>query len=98
MYGLIMKQVLRNIFSPILNIFERGDEEYSIKPHSRKILLVISILFGCLASVVIYLLPENAESGYYLPVIIFGVIAIVGFIVGLLGNDRAVAKIWGNHS
>jgi len=92
-----MKHVLRNIFSPILNIFERGDEEYNSKPHSRKILLVISILFCSLASVVFFLIPADADLGYYLPVIIFGALAIVGFIVGLLGNDRAVAKIWGGR-
>lgn len=93
-----MKQMLRNIFSPILNIFENGDEEYAIKPLSRKILLVISVLFSTLASVVFYLIPDNSDAGYYLPVVIFGSIAAIGFIVGLLGTDRAVAKIWGSRS
>jgi len=93
-----MKHVLRKIFSPILNIFESGTEVYVIKPLSRKILIVISILFSCLASAILYLLPDNPDPGYYLPVVIFALIAIIGFIVGLLGSDRAVAKIWGNRS
>lgn len=93
-----MKQILRQIFSPILNIFESGGEEYAIKPLSRKILIVISILFSVLATAVFYSIPEDSDAGYYLPVIIFGAIAAVGFIVGLLGTDRAVAKIWGSRS
>ena len=93
-----MKQFLRKIFSPILSIFESGDEEYVIKPLSRKILIVISVLFSGLASVVFYLMPADADIAYYFPVIIFGGIAAVGFIIGLLGNDRAVAKIWGSRS
>lgn len=93
-----MKQFLRKICAPILNIFESGNEEFEIKPLARKILLVVSFLFAALASVVFYLLPDNADAGYYLPVVIFSLIALVGFIIGLLGNDRAVAKIWGNRS
>ena len=93
-----MKQFFRTLFSPLLNVFENGNEEYSYKPLNRKILLVISFLFGFLATVVAYLIPENADVAYYLPVIIFGSISLVGFIVGVLGNERAVSKIWGNRS
>ncbi len=93
-----MNQILRKIFSPILNIFESGTEEYAIKPLSRKILITVSVLFSVLASAVFYLMPDNADAGYFLPIIIFGGIALVGFIVGFLGTDRAVAKIWGSRS
>lgn len=93
-----MKQILRKIFSPILNIFESGDEEFAIKPLSRKILIVVSVLFSGLAAVVFYLIPDKADPGYFLPVFIFGAIALVGFVVGFLGTDRAVAKIWGSRS
>lgn len=93
-----MKQMLRKLFSPVLNVFESGDEEYAIKPLSRKILIVISVLFSALATAVFYLTPADSDTGYYLPVIIFGTIAVIGFIVGLLGTDRAVAKIWGSRS
>jgi len=93
-----MKQMLRKIFSPILNMFESGTEEYSIKPLSRKILIVISILFSSLATAVFYFIPVDSDLGYYFPVVIFGLIAAVGFIVGVLGTERAVAKIWGSRS
>lgn len=93
-----MKQLLRKICAPILNIFESGTEEFEIKPLSRKILIVLSILFGSLASAVFYFLPANADVGYYLPIVIFSLIALLGLIVGSLGTDRAVAKIWGSRS
>ena len=86
------------MFSPILNIFEKGNEPFEIKPSSRKILIVLSLLFTFLASVVFYLKPSDADNTYYLPIVIFGGIAFIGLIVGLLGTDRAVAKIWGSRS
>ncbi|MBN4080314.1 hypothetical protein JYT31_01485 [Beggiatoa alba] len=93
-----MLKTLKKICSPLLDIFESGDEIYAYKPHSRKILFVISILFSGLASIVFYLIPENADPAYYLPIVIFGGIALIGFIVAFLGSDRAVAKIWGTRS
>jgi uncharacterized membrane protein (Fun14 family) len=92
-----MKPLLRKLFSPILNIFEAGDEPYAYKPLNRKILVVIGVLFLCLVSVVGYLSFDKGEVGYLIPVAVFSCISLVTLVVGLLGNDRAVAKIWGNH-
>jgi len=92
-----MKDTLRKLFSPILNVFEKGDELYVAKPLNRKILIVIGVLFSFLASIVIYLSYDKGEPGYFIPVVVFSSVAIVALVVGLLGNDRAVAKIWGNR-
>ncbi len=92
-----MKKRLRKLCSPILNIFEKGDDPYLVKPHSRKILIVMGVLFSGLASAVVYLSMGQAEIGYLIPVIVFSGIALVTLVVGFLGNDRAVAKIWGNR-
>ena len=92
-----MKSILRKIFSPILNIFEGGDEPYTAKSLNRKILIVIGVLFSFLVSVVIYLSYDKGEMGYLIPVIVFSGVALVALVVGFLGNDRAVAKIWGNR-
>lgn len=92
-----MKKILRKLFSPILSIFESGDEEYTAKPLNRKILIIIGVLFSFLATVVIYLSHDKGEIGYLVPVIVFSGVAFVALIVGFLGNDRAVAKIWGNR-
>ena len=92
-----MKNTLRKLFSPILSVFESGDEAYTAKPLNRKILIVIGVLFSLLATVVIYLSHDKGEIGYLVPVIVFSSVAFVALIVGFLGNDRAVAKIWGNR-
>lgn len=92
-----MKASLRALFSPLLNPLERGDEPYVYKPLNRKILLAVSLLFSLMCAALLYLMPADADKGYLVPVVVFGLVALVGFIVGLLGNDRAVAKIWGNR-
>jgi hypothetical protein len=92
-----MKASLRKLFSPLLNPLERGDEPYVYKPLSRKILLTVSLLFSVMCAALVYLMPADADKGYLIPVVVFGLVAAVGFIVGLLGNERAVAKIWGNR-
>ena len=92
-----MKASLRKLFSPLLNPLERGDEPYVYKPLSRKILLTVSLLFSVMCAALVYLMPADADKGYLIPVVVFGLVAAVGFIVGLLGSERAVAKIWGNR-
>lgn len=92
-----MKARLRKIFSFILSPFENGTEPYEYKPLNRKILLFISFIFFCLAMLVLYLTPTGSGFDYALPVIVFMIIAIVGLVIGLLGNERAIAKIWGTR-
>ena len=92
-----MKEQLRKIFSFILTPFESGTEEYEYKPINRKILLFISVMFSGLAGLVLYLRPEDSGLDYALPIIVFAAIAVLGFIIGFLGNDRAIAKIWGTR-
>ena len=91
-----MKKQLRAIFSPILNIFESGDEPISYKPSHRTILIVVGCLFSGLATVVFFL-ARGEEIGYLLPVLIFGCAGFIALLIGFLGTDRAVAKIWGSR-
>ncbi len=90
-----MKKILRIIFSPILNIFESGDENYAYKPSHRTILMVLGSLFSGLASAVFFL-ARGQDSGYFIPIIVFGSIGFVSLLIGFVGTDRAVAKIWGS--
>jgi hypothetical protein len=92
-----MKASLRKLFAPLLDPLERGDEPYAYKPLNRKILLAVSGLFAFMCASIIYLMPADADKGYLVPVVVFGLVALVGLIVGALGNERAVAKIWGNR-
>lgn len=91
-----MKKFLRTLFSPILNPLEAGEAPYAYKPSHRTVLLVMSLLFSVLA-VLVLIFNTEGDIGYLFPAVVFGLLALVGLIVGLLGSDRAVAKIWGNR-
>jgi drug/metabolite transporter (DMT)-like permease len=91
-----MKKLLRTIFAPILNIFESGDEPFSYKPSHRKILIFMGCLFSGMATAVLIFLPAD-DLGYLIPVLVFGVAGVISLVVGLIGTDRAVAKIWGSR-
>jgi hypothetical protein len=94
-----IKSILRSIFAPLLNFFEGGDQAYAYKPSHRLILLVMSGMFIGLAALVAAMIinfTDAAEPGYLLPVLLFGGAGSIGLVVGCLGTDRAVAKIWGS--
>ncbi|MCW9025044.1 MAG: hypothetical protein OQK73_10235 [Gammaproteobacteria bacterium] len=91
-----MKNFFRTIFFPILNAFESGTEPYAYKPSHRAILIFIGCLFSGLATSVLVFMPWD-DPGYLIPVIIFGIIGFLGLLIGLIGTDRAVAKIWGSR-
>ena len=92
-----MKNLLRKLFAIILNKFEQGTGEYVYKPLSRKILIFMGVLFSGLIMLVLYFLPEDIGFSFLIPVVVFGGVALVTLVVGLLGTDRAVAKIWGDR-
>jgi len=92
----MIKQTLRTLFSPILNIFESGTQPFSYKVSHRVILIVMGSLFSGLAASV-FLLSWGDDMGYVLPVVIFGGVGFLCLLLGFIGNDRAVAKIWGSH-
>ncbi|MGD8176091.1 hypothetical protein [Marinimicrobium sp. ARAG 43.8] len=91
-----MKAALKKFFAPILNLFEGGDGEYQYKPSHRTILWVVGGLFLTLSlvSTTIAILV-----GYYeaiIPLMAFLLVGAICLIVGALGSDRAVARIWGS--
>jgi len=90
-----MKDLLRKAFSPILENFENGTEEYTYKISQRIILIFMGFLFGALAALIAALAAESDSMLYYIPVVTFGLFSFVIFIVGFLGNERAVASILG---
>ena len=91
-----MKELLRKAFSPILENFESGSEEYIYKKSHRVILIIMGAIFAVLSTAVAVMASEADNIGYYIPVFIFGLVSFVILIVGLLGNERAVSSIWGN--
>lgn len=91
-----MKEIMRKIFSPILNHFESGEEEVSYKKSHRTILVVVGVLFLILSSLSAFLAVYTMQGAAAIPLIVFFSIGLVCFVIGFLGTDRAVAKIWGN--
>lgn len=91
-----LKKLLRSLFSPLLGLFEAGNEPYQYKPSYRSILLAFSLLFGALAAFVLWLMlsAETSQFGYFLPVLVFGGISLLALLVALLGTDRAVSRLW----
>ena len=91
-----MKNSLRKIFLPILSIFESGEEEYNYKKSHRKILLIVGALFLILSAVSAISAISSSQLGGLIPFLVFFLVGLVCEVVGLLGSNRAVAKIWGS--
>lgn len=93
-----MKTLLKNIFSPILNIFENNNDEFIYRSLNRKIVLFISSVFFLLAFALPIYMPQLIKMGYWFVMVVFGSLSSVGLIVGILGSDKAVAKLLGSRS
>ncbi|MGB0664778.1 MAG: hypothetical protein ACPGMR_13440 [Pontibacterium sp.] len=89
--------MLRKLFSPILNPLEKGDEPFAYKPSHRKILLAIGGMFLLMSVSSVFFGQLTAQLGALVPIVVFFLIGAVCVIVGALGSDRAVAKIWGSR-
>lgn len=92
-----MKNTLKSLFSPILNIFENNNDEFIYRSLNRKIVLFISIVFSFLAFALPAYMPPLIEMGYWFVMLVFGTLSFVGLIVGILGSDKAVAKLLGSR-
>ena len=92
-----MKHVLRRLFFPILALFESDTGAYDYKSSHRKVLFIMGCLFTGLATLVAFL-AKGEDPGYLLPVFVFGGVGLISLIVSLIGEDRAVAKIWGSST
>jgi UDP-N-acetylmuramyl pentapeptide phosphotransferase/UDP-N-acetylglucosamine-1-phosphate transferase len=91
-----MKLVFRKIFSPILNYFEASEGEFNYRKSHRTILIIVGGLFLFLSSLSALMAMNAAQFGAFIPIVIFFIAGVVCIVVGSLGNDRAVATIWGS--
>ncbi len=90
-----MKHALRQLCQPVLAYFEKGEPAASYRPSHRKILLAVAALFMVLFCVSLYLALSAGQLGALIPVVAFFTVSSISLIVGALGNDTAVARIWG---
>lgn len=98
-----MKSILTKLFWPVLHFFENNapsankhQKSHYQKSH-RVALIVVGLLFLGL-SVGGGLAVRYAEDpGYWLPVAVFFAIGFVCTVVGSLGSEAAVSKIWNSR-
>ncbi len=93
-----MKKQLTSLFWPILKIFETGGDASTYKKSHRVALLIMGPLFLLLALGAAIAAYTTGEMGALIPVMVFLCVGSVAWIVGTLGSDAAVCKIWGNRS
>lgn len=89
-----MRALLRKLFAPVLNPFESGSGEYVYRSSHRKILIALGLLFLLLSFGCLFASITAGASAGFLPATVFFVVGSVCEIVGWLGNERAVARIW----
>lgn len=87
---------MRKIFSPILGYFESGEATYSYKKSHRTVLVVVGSLFLVLSCISVATTVATFQVGAAIPILVFFITGLVCLVVGGLGTDRAVAKIWGS--
>jgi len=90
-----MKDLLKRIFWPILGMFETGEPAVNYKPSHRMILVVVGLLFVVLSLASAASALASGELGGLIPIVVFLGVATVVLVVGTLGSDSAVCKIWG---
>jgi len=90
-----MKKVLIKIFWPILNIFESNVDSSHYKKSHRVALIVMGALFLLLAIGSAAAARSYGGLASMIPVVIFFCVGFISVVVGSLGSNGAVSKIWG---
>ncbi|MFT5572094.1 MAG: UDP-N-acetylmuramyl pentapeptide phosphotransferase/UDP-N-acetylglucosamine-1-phosphate transferase [Cryomorphaceae bacterium] len=90
-----MKNTLTKIFWPILKFFETDEEPANYKKSHRVALNVLGGLFIFLSLVSSWAAYSTKELGALIPVVVFLCVGLVAVVVGSIGSNAAVCKIWG---
>ncbi len=90
-----MRDLLTKLCWPILRIFETEQTPANYKPSHRVILNVVGVLFWILALGSGAAALNSGQLGSLIPVVVFFSVGFVSLIIGTLGSDGAVSKIWG---
>jgi len=92
-----MKTLLQTLFTPILKPFEQGGDPDCYRNSHRIVLNVVGLMFLVLSISTGKAAMLSDDIGFFIPVVVFFLLGFVSLIVGLLGSNGAVAKIWGNR-
>lgn len=91
-----MRAVLKKLFWPILKHFETDEVPANYKKSHRVALIILGALFLLLASAVAAF--SSGDLGSLIPVVVFGSLGSVAFLIGTLGSNGAVSRIWGTKN
>ena len=91
-----MKSVLTKIFWPLLKSFETDKEPAGYKKSHRMVLVIMGSLFGLLGAGSGAAAVFVGELVGLLPAVVFFMVGLTAVVVGTLGSNGAVAKIWGS--
>ena len=89
-----MKSVLTKIFWPILALFESSESTAQYKKSHRTALKAVGGLFLLLSFISAVAASVAGGVGALVPVVIFFCVGVVAIVVGTLGSDSAVSRIW----
>ncbi len=92
-----MKKTLTRLFWPILKFFEAGESKGHYKKSHRTALNGVGGLFLLLALISAVAANAANQVGALIPVLIFFSAGVIALVVGSLGSDKAVARIWGSR-
>ncbi|WP_158967917.1 hypothetical protein [Paraglaciecola sp. L3A3] len=93
-----MKASLIKLFTPLLQQFDNNEEPANYKESHRTALKVMGVLFwflSCGAIVTGYYAGSMISA--FVPVLAFFCVGLVALVIGGLGSNGAVAKIWGTN-
>lgn len=92
-----MKKVFIKICWPLLRLFETdAAEPANYKPSHRFALNFIGFVFLLLSFVSALVGYSSGELGAIIPALIFFGAGLSAVVVGVLGSNGAVAKVWGS--
>ncbi|MBL4609586.1 hypothetical protein [Halopseudomonas sp.] len=91
------KTLARQLFAPLLDKLEGGDQPHRYTPRARLILWVTGLLFLGLSTGLAVFLPEGTDPAALIPIGIFGLVGFFAVVVAWLGSERAVARVWGSR-
>lgn len=92
-----MKQLFRALFRPILRHFETDEASVNYRKSHRIVLNVVGGLFLLLSFGSLFAVLYTGQYGALVPVVVFFCVGFVALVVGSLGSENAVSRIWGNR-
>lgn len=90
-----MKEILKKFFWPILSFFETEEQPANYKESYRFVLNIVGCLFLFLSLVSAWAGYTSGAVGALIPVVVFFCVGLVAVVLGVLGSNGAVTKIWG---